>query len=67
MVNHKTDDSHVQRLVPSERIPRLKEEADLLIRENWSGIELVAFELIQSGRLTGAEVIDLLNGRGRVR
>jgi hypothetical protein len=66
IVDHKTDDSNVQRLVPSERVPRLKEEADLLITENWSNVELVASELIRSGRLTGTEVTDLLNRRGRL-
>jgi hypothetical protein len=66
-VDHKTDDSHVQRLVPSERVPQLKKEADLLIAENWSGVELVASELIRSGRLTGTEVTKLLNRDGRLR
>ena len=60
---HKTDYSHVKRLVPDDRIPRLKQAAEDLIAGNWSHVELVAVELTRCGRLTGAQVKALLAPR----
>jgi hypothetical protein len=60
---HKTDYSHVKRLVPDDRIPRLKEAAEDLIAGNWSHVELVAAELTRCGRVTGAQVKALLAPR----
>jgi hypothetical protein len=64
---HRTDYSHVERLVPNDRVPRLKEAADVLIAENWSDVKLVASELLQRGRLTGSEVRAILSRSGYLR
>lgn len=53
---HKTANSNVERLVPPDRVPRLREEADTLIAKHWSVVAHIASELLRRHRLTGEEV-----------
>jgi len=53
---HKTDHSNVERLVPLDRVPRLREEAHTLIATHWSAVECIAAALLRRHRLTGEEV-----------
>jgi hypothetical protein len=57
---HKTDHSNVERLVPSDRVPRLREEAHTLIATHRSAVERIASALLRRHRLTGEEVKTLI-------
>ena len=57
---HKTDHSNVERLVPSDRVPRLREEAYALIATHESAVERIASALLRRHRLTGDEVKALI-------
>lgn len=53
---HETDHSHVKRLVPDDRVPRLEEDARVLIATHWPAVELLAAALIGHGQLGGRQV-----------